>query len=332
MGNSASVVCADIFMDFIEKQILHEAGGKIKLWVRFIDDIFCVFTEANEDEVLKIYNDIHPHISFTVEKATENTLPFLDVQLEKNGNSFSFSLYTKPSHSGHTIPWKSHHVRSTLMNVLTSEFRRALSLGSDQLNKKKGIDFIKQRFASNGYPNNVLRQCEHKAKLPARKQDAGKQRVFLSLPFSSEQQVRAIRSTVRKCGLQDHLQVSFSSRTLAQILKPTKERACVKSNCKFCDSGNGDCWIKECVYLISCRSCESFYIGETKRTMRSRLREHLSSGSSLVHEHLKTHSQSPTLDDIHWNVLHVGLANWALRRRVELNEIHARSPDINIQR
>ena len=40
MGSNVSVACATIFMNFIEKQILEEAGGAIKLWVRSIDDVF----------------------------------------------------------------------------------------------------------------------------------------------------------------------------------------------------------------------------------------------------------------------------------------------------
>ena len=335
MGNGASVVCAVIFMDFIEKNILQVAGDKIKLWVRFIDDIFCIFERADANDILNICNDIHPSISFTVEHAVDNSLAFLDVFLQRNSNNgFSFSLYSKPSHSGHVLPWKSHHVRSLLINVLINEFRRALALGSDHLHKEKGIEMIRQRFASNGYPPNVLKRCEWKARLPATRSvsAAGEKRVFLSLPFQSEQQARAIRSSARKCGLTQHMSLNFYSKTLAGILKPKKEKLCTKTNCKFCEAGQGDCWTKECVYLIKCLTCDSFYIGETKRTMRSRLREHMSSESSLVHEHLKSHSRSPKLDDIRWNVLHARLDNWSLRRRVELSEIQKRNPDINVQR
>lgn len=221
-----------------------------------------------------------------------------------------------------------------LINILTNEFRRALALGSDQLHMERGIEMVRQRFASNGYPTCVLKKCERKARFPARRNtnDARKKRVFLSLPYQSEQQVRAIRSSVRKCGLTDHLNVNFYSRTLADILKPRRARQCMKTNCKFCEAGQGDCWTKECVYIIRCLACNSFYIGETKRTMRSRLREHLTSESSLVHEHLRLHSLTPTLSDIRWDVLHGRLKNWSLRRRVELSEIHKRNPDINIQR
>ena len=191
---------------------------------------------------------------------------------------------------------------------------------------------IKRRFASNGYPVSVLRKCERRARFPPPMKDT-KKRVFLALPFMSEQQARDIRGTVRKCGLQDHIAINFYSRTLSQVLKPRYAKNCPKVNCAFCEAGDEtDCWIKECVYRIDCRHCDSFYVGETKRTIRSRLREHLTSDTSLVHEHLLRHTAVPSLSDIHWCLLHRGLGGWQLRRRVELSAIQKLNPDINIQR
>ena len=174
-------------------------------------------------------------------------------------------------------------------------------------------------------------KCLRRAKFPQPKV-ARPRRTFLTLPFTSDQQARAVRSTLRKCGLHDHLTVSFVSRNLASLLKPRKLKACPKTNCIYCTAGGGtDCWSKECVYKIKCSHCSSFYIGETKRTMRSRLREHISSDNSLVFQHLRFHSSLPSLSDIEWNIVHFGLPHWSLRRRVELSEITNQDPDINIQ-
>ena len=173
--------------------------------------------------------------------------------------------------------------------------------------------------------------CIRRAKYSLPKKDKSK-KSFLTLPFTSEEQARAIRTTLRKCGLQDHLIVSFASRNLASHLKPRKHKACPKENCSFCAAGRGtDCWTKECVYKIECSHCNAFYIGETKRTIRSRVREHISMDTSLVFQHIKSHSSHPAVSDIAWSIVHRGLGNWALRRRVELSEIENQGPDINIQ-
>ena len=143
------------------------------------------------------------------------------------------------------------------------------------------------------------------------------------------EQARAIRSTFRKCDLQNHSVISFASRNLTSFLQPKKGNLCNKTNCAFCEAGNGtDCWSKELVYKIQCVHCNSFYIGETKRSMRSRLREHISTASSLVYQHLKTHSSHTSMSDIRWAVLHSSLQNWRLRCQVEMSEIRSQRPDI----
>ena len=50
---------------------------------------------------------------------------------------------------------------------------------------------------------------------------------------------------------------------------------------------------QECVYKIVCHWCDSVYMWERTITMRSRLRQHLTWGRSLVHEHLTLHLSSP---------------------------------------
>ena len=158
-------------------------------------------------------------------------LPFLDLLISRCGDRFTFSLYSKPSHSNHVIPWTSHHARSILINALSNEFRRAISHGSDNDEMDKGIKLINSRYKANGYPSKILSKCLRRAKYPIPRKEEKLSRSFLTLPFISEQQTRAIRSTLRKCGLQDYLTVSFSSRNIASFLKPRRKKTCPKENC-----------------------------------------------------------------------------------------------------
>ena len=56
-----------------------------------------------------------------------------------------------------------------------------------------------------------------------------------------------------------------------------KQFNCTYEQCIYCpQSDDGQmCLTKHCAYFIQCNLCSSSYIGETKRTIRSRLREHL---------------------------------------------------------
>ena len=130
--------------------------------------------------------------------------------------------------------------------------------------------------------------------------------MFLSLSFISEMQAREVRKTISKCGLKDKLCVSFKSRPITSVLAPRREPLCTYPTCKFCLAAahNEDCFTKHCIYFISCVACSASYIGETGRTMRSRLREHVSSQTSLVLRHLLSHNPSPDISSIRWEVLH----------------------------
>ena len=86
------------------------------------------------------------------------------------------------------------------------------------------------------------------------------------------------------------------------------------------------------MYKKLCRQCSATYVGETKRTMRSRLREHLASPTSNVFQHLTTcHNSRAEPDDLYWSILHTGVTNCDVRRRLELFEIRSRNPDLNVQ-
>ena len=83
MGTKAAVAFANIFMAEIETEILRQSKHKPLEWIRYIDDIACLWV-TTKDEVLQFFqkaNQFHPTIKFTAEiSETEATF------LEMNGN------------------------------------------------------------------------------------------------------------------------------------------------------------------------------------------------------------------------------------------------------
>ena len=259
MGNNFSCVCAIIFMNYIENEIRDNLGPKIKLWKRFIDDVFVLYKEMPPQELLSICNDVHPNIVFTIEQPVNGTLPFLDVLLSHHEDRFSYRLYVKPSHSGAVIPWDSHHPRSMIINILKNEMRRATRNGSGPLQIEEGRNIISKRYKANGYPEHAIKRAifEVDNPLPPRP----KPKKFLSLPFVGEKRAGEIKRILRKCGLSDILSVTFKSRTLSSIFRPHSPFLCFSRNCKYCsNSRNGDdCNQKFIVYFIECRQCSATY-------------------------------------------------------------------------
>ena len=174
---------------------------------------------------------------------------------------------------------------------------------------------------------------ENDAANPHLKKTISKKKVHLCLPYISEHQVRTTRQLANRCGLSDVLTLVFKSSSLSTILRAPRPRLCRFRNCIYCAAStrNEDCCTKYVVYLIACMHCDSFYIGETSRTIRSRLTEHSRSNASLVYRHLKDRHASQGPHHFRWSLLHVGAKACNLRRSLERREIRSRNPNINAQ-
>ena len=87
MGSCISPVVANIFMEYVERQALTFFREPPKIWIRYVDNIFCIINYSMIDEFLQDINSISPNIQFTVELEKDRSLPFLDVQITRNANN-----------------------------------------------------------------------------------------------------------------------------------------------------------------------------------------------------------------------------------------------------
>ena len=78
MGCPLGPVLADIFLSHIENK-LDEAIKDTYLYVRYVDDTFILCkSEDHANELLELFNSIHPNIKFTMEQENCEQLHFLD--------------------------------------------------------------------------------------------------------------------------------------------------------------------------------------------------------------------------------------------------------------
>ena len=80
MGTKMAPSYANLFLGFFEANALKNAPFQPHTWLRYIDDIFMIWTEGLDN--LKIFidylNNIHSTIKFTSSHSSTN-IPFLDV-------------------------------------------------------------------------------------------------------------------------------------------------------------------------------------------------------------------------------------------------------------
>ena len=113
MGNPLAPIIADLWMQKIEEKLNRFSTNKPMVWLRYVDDVFCVFTISKE-KILEFHTRInkwHQNLHFTVEFESNNSIAFLDVLVTHEQEKLTTSLYRKPTHTGLYMLWDSSQNR-----------------------------------------------------------------------------------------------------------------------------------------------------------------------------------------------------------------------------
>ena len=78
MGSPVSAVIANLVIEDIEHRALTTASVSPSFWKRFVDDVISAVSQDEIVVLLQHLNSIEPSIQFTVERETDEKLPFLD--------------------------------------------------------------------------------------------------------------------------------------------------------------------------------------------------------------------------------------------------------------
>ena len=102
MGSPLAPKLANLFLGYHENEWLKSREAKnILFFKRYVDDIFCIMKTKNDAEsFLKFLNEQHPNIKFTLETEVEGKLPFLDILVQKQGNTLNTQIYRKQTDTG----------------------------------------------------------------------------------------------------------------------------------------------------------------------------------------------------------------------------------------
>ena len=92
----------------------------------------------------KINHRKHPNIEFTIEKETNNELPFLDVLINRDTDSFQTGMYRKATFTGMYMNWKSLAPRSYKIGLIRCFLTTALRICSTEKLLREEISNIKK--------------------------------------------------------------------------------------------------------------------------------------------------------------------------------------------
>ena len=220
-------------------------------------------------------------MSFTYEVETDNKLPFLDVLVSREScssqlKSFSTNIYRKPTFSGLYTNFHSFLPEKYKTGLVLTLLFRIYTLCSDWSKIHKEIINLRNIMLKNNFPAKFIDRCIKLFfdKLFLKKvrlvPTVPKKVITISLPFMGKESLK-IRSNLSKVAKNYFqcckIQVVFnSSKRLGSFFNfkdkvPLNVRSLV-------------------LYKFTCSSCNSAYVGKTKRHFLVRMFEHL--GISLI--------------------------------------------------
>ena len=135
MGSPLGPVLANLFMGYHEKKWLQEFNkGKVLMYKRYVDDIFCMFgNEKDAENFFEFLNCRHKNIKFTIEKESNKFLSFLDILIKNEGNRFSTSVYRKKTSIGLFTQFHSFTPMSYKIGLIRCLIHRAFKISSSYI-------------------------------------------------------------------------------------------------------------------------------------------------------------------------------------------------------
>ena len=267
MGSPASPIVANIFMAELEQTAIKTMVSMPKLWLRFVDDVLAIMKRQDVDTTLQHINEQHPDICFTMEIESDGSLPFLDTRIIRDGSQLQTTVYRKPTDTGRYLSFESHHPVSAQRSVVHALLSRALTIVSDDEERDREVQRVTQTLLANGYPSAFIsRQLEHvrttnarkTSSSPNNKKTATAPTATITVPFVAGT-TQAIQRVLRPLGIRVIGRPNQWKWSIQHALKDSTDP----------QDQTGS------VYKIKCKDCPSVYIGETGRSARVRLAEHL---------------------------------------------------------
>ena len=273
MGSPLGPILANSFMSYYEGKWLDECPSefKPKYYRRYVDDIFVLFEKLEHIDLFKEYfNSKHKNITFTSEIENDGKLPFLDILIDRNGETMVTSIYRKSTFTGVYTHFQSFLPSVYKVGLLSTLLFRYFSICSSYALFHLEVVKFKEIFLRNGYPSSFIDQCIRKFldKIFIKKirvQTAPKKEFLIVMPFLgslSGKIEKRIRSLIQKMIPWGKVNIVY------------KTQCRVSQLFRFKDSIPNDLK-SHLVYYFKCPSCNAEYIGETMRHSKVRWSEHL---------------------------------------------------------
>ncbi|XP_071578862.1 uncharacterized protein, partial [Temnothorax nylanderi] len=211
MGSPLSPILADMVMEDLETHCLSLLDFDVRVYLRYVDDVFTIVPKRAINALLGAFNGYHPRLRFTYEIETGDSLPFLDTIVIRDGDELITNCFP--------IKLVNKHINNRLRQL---ENRRDLSTNSE---RDSTFD---------------VRRC-------------------VVIPY-----VKGLSAGIRGTLERVRCDVVYKiPKKLSAVIRRGKDRLATNRETNV-------------VYKIDCENCDASYIGQTKRHLETRVKEHFS--------------------------------------------------------
>ena len=233
-----------------------------------------------------------------MEPTQQDSLPFLDTLVTiQPDNTFSTTVYRKPTHTDQYLHWDSNHHITAKQSVFNTLAHRAKTVSSSQESMDKELDHIKTALQHCQFPPWALNQWHLKftqshqqsnnntntTNNPSNNTKNKSTIVVPYIPNTSEK----FKKLCKRKGIQVHFK---GTNTLRTALGNPKDKDLVSNQ-------TGIIYHYQCPHI----NCPSAYIGESGRTLGDRIKEHFKAPSPI---HLNSTTTGHPMDPNQFNTVH----------------------------
>jgi len=304
-GHPISSMAQNVVLSHLEKTIIVPMvkNNKIRNYHRWVDDILIRTESKNVDRILKLINQFDDKLQFTIERPENlnnyQQINFLDFSVVWNENVQFTKVFRKPSASKVVMPWNGFGPESWKTGTLIFYIRRAVTHSSTHQLMHTELKVVKDQFGLMGYPKRVIDSKIKKTldKMFGTKTDQSEDSkepkwVAAHLPWAGRTAAKIAtqigKIIPRNCPIK--LSSAYKTSKLRDLLPSFR----TKHKSPRPDNYN-KLRCSDIVYKYICQ-CGQMYIGETKRRLVIRAKEHGQKGSPLM-EHLTACGEKFCMDN-----------------------------------
>ncbi len=166
MGTKTAVAYANNALGFFEEEHLYTHTLQPLLYLRYIDDIFLLWTHGEDAlaEFIQHLNSCTTFFKFTQE-ISPDMVTFLDTKVILKNNKIITDLYQKPTDSHNYLMYNSAHPQSCKDSIPYSQFLRKRRICSQEEDYIGHCLNLIRHFRCRGYPIKLLEEAMYQAQI-----------------------------------------------------------------------------------------------------------------------------------------------------------------------